>query len=112
MMTKFVVNQTAILSCFKFIPQLIEKRDSKTGSDASDEICRISEKVTSCMDIKAKELCGEKSVPFVRSYLQATIKPLMRGVTCNNGQTTIKQQWTSVMIFVTLIICLYNIFYE
>ncbi|XP_062580457.1 uncharacterized protein LOC134242403 [Saccostrea cucullata] len=107
----FVENQEAIMPCYKFILQLIKNQDNKTGSEVSGETCGITEKITTCMEDKTKELCDEKTVPFIRSYVQASIKPLMKGIKCDNGQTTIKQQWTSLMIFVTFTICLYNILY-
>ncbi|XP_061193492.1 uncharacterized protein LOC133201717 isoform X2 [Saccostrea echinata] len=111
-MTKFVVNQTSIMSCLKLVQQLIEKQDTKRGSDTSSEKCRVAAKMTTCIDDKTKELCDDKAVPFVHSYLQAIIKPLMKGVKCNNGQKTMKQWWTFVMIFVTFTICLYNTLYD
>ncbi|XP_061193613.1 uncharacterized protein LOC133201824 isoform X2 [Saccostrea echinata] len=84
MVNKFLVNQNIIMYCTDVIPQLIDNKDDKTGSDASNEKCRVLEKMMACMDDKTKDLCGGEAVKFVHSYLEATTKPLMKGVTCNN----------------------------
>ncbi|XP_061193550.1 uncharacterized protein LOC133201767 [Saccostrea echinata] len=112
LMNNFVVDRTSLQSCKKFFPELMEIKNRKTGSDVSSEKCRVLEKLLTCIDNKAKNLCGGKAATYIRSYLEASFKPLTEGVTCNNSQTTTTHWWTFVMMFVTFSICLFNVLYD
>ncbi|XP_062580413.1 uncharacterized protein LOC134242367 [Saccostrea cucullata] len=112
MMTNFAGDHNNLQSCKKFYPELIKASKRKAGSDASSEECIVLKKVLACIEDRAQTLCGGKAATYIRSYLEASMKPLTKGITCNNGQTTITHRGTFFMIFVAFSICLFNFLYD
>ncbi|XP_062580459.1 uncharacterized protein LOC134242405 [Saccostrea cucullata] len=88
MMNNFVRDHNNLQSCGKLYPELIKARKRKTGSGVSSEECRALEKVLSCFEDRSRTLCGGNAATYIRSYLEAMIKPLTKGITCNNGTVT------------------------
>lgn len=46
-----------------------------------------AEEAFTCIEGKTQMSCGDAAKEFVHHYLEATIQPLMKGVTCNHSKS-------------------------
>ena len=47
---------------------------------------RTAEEAYTCVEGKTWTTCGEAATEFIHHYLEATMQPLMRDVTCNHSE--------------------------
>lgn len=58
------------------------------GQDISKEKCRSADRAFECIEEKTSVSCGETAKEFIHHYVEATLQPLMKDVTCNHSHTS------------------------
>ncbi|XP_048771465.1 uncharacterized protein LOC125677442 [Ostrea edulis] len=81
--------QNNTLSCMNDIMELVQNvsEAQANGYDISHQKCSAAEEAFTCIEGKTQMSCGDAAKEFVHHYLEATIQPLMKGVTCNHSHS-------------------------
>ncbi|XP_022294110.2 uncharacterized protein LOC111104440 [Crassostrea virginica] len=89
--------QTSTRTCMTDILDLTTNASiaSAEGRDISAAKCRTAEEAYTCVEGKTSTTCGEAATEFIHHYLEATMQPLMRDVTCNHSHAPNAEETTS-----------------